>query len=90
MGNISEPKITRLSYRNENPDQVFIPYCTGDTHGGTRTKATDDTWGLHFGGHINMMAIIDQLNNDNGLNEADLVVFAGGSAGGMGVFFNGE
>ena len=37
-----------------------------------------------------MMAIIDQLNNDNGLNEADLVVFAGGSAGGMGVFFNGE
>ena len=76
-----------------NPDwhdanMVFLPYCTGDLHAGTRARASNDTWGLHFDGHHVVQAMIAQLKTRRDLGAADLVVFAGGSAGGMGVFYN--
>lgn len=71
-----------------NANMVFLPYCTGDLHSGTRQSASSDTWGLHFSGHLIVQALISQLKATAGLGDADLVVFAGGSAGGMGVFAN--
>ena len=77
----------------DNPDwfganMVFVPYCSGDLHGGNRNTTSKDTWGLHFAGHIVIDAMITQLKSNNGLGTADLVIFAGGSAGGIGVFYN--
>eukprot|EP00656_Telonema_subtile_P054041 TRINITY_DN7959_c0_g1_i1.p1 TRINITY_DN7959_c0_g1~~TRINITY_DN7959_c0_g1_i1.p1 ORF type:complete len:377 (-),score=28.98 TRINITY_DN7959_c0_g1_i1:225-1355(-) len=69
---------------------VFLPYCTGDVHAGTRLNATADTWGLHFSGHLIVKALIHELISKIGLASADLVVFSGGSAGGMGVIYNAD
>lgn len=66
---------------------MFVPYCSGDLHAGTRT-ASAETFGLHFAGHLIVKALIAQLSTDYGLGSAELVVFAGDSAGGMGVFYN--
>ena len=70
-----------------NATQVFIPYCSGDVHSGTR-PASEETWGLHFTGHLIVRAVVAQLMAENGLEAAERVVFAGGSAGGMGVQYN--
>ena len=77
-----------------NPDfcdasTVFVPYCTGDVHTGTRTMISEDTWGFHFDGHHNFVAIIDMLFADYGLGEANQqVLLTGVSAGGIGTFLN--
>jgi hypothetical protein len=67
---------------------IWVPYCTGDVHSGTRA-ASSDTWGLHFDGHNIFRAIVAQLHQDApGFSTADLVILAGYSAGGMGVHYN--
>lgn len=76
----------------KNPDfagahRVFVPYCTGDTHAGTRNATSSATWGLYFSGHLNLVAIVDHLAG-KGLSSATNVLLAGGSAGGIGTFVN--
>lgn len=76
-----------------NPDfcnawKIFLPYCGGDLHAGTRTEATKETFGLFFSGHLIVKALIGQLKTDNSLGSADTLIFSGQSAGGVGVFNN--
>lgn len=78
---------------NANPEfceatAVYIPYCTGDTHRGTKTEASDDTFGYYFDGHLNFQAIVESLIINKGLSDATHVLITGGSAGGIGSFFN--
>lgn len=68
---------------------VFVNYCTGDTHRGTRTQPSELTYGYYFDGHTNFAAIIDKLITEKGLDEPDTkVLLTGGSAGGIGAIFN--
>jgi ribosome maturation protein SDO1 len=76
---------------DKNPDfcngsTAYVPYCTGDVHIGTRTKASAETWGFNFDGYHNFVAIIDMLIADYGLGDATQVLLTGVSAGGIGVF----
>lgn len=78
-----------------NPDffdghRVYVPYCTGDVHSGTRTSATDETWGLWFDGHLNFQRIVEDLTAKYGLSNASQVLLGGSSAGGFGTFFNAD
>ena len=77
-------------FRNFN--LVFVPYCDGGMHSGQRTSnASADVWGLYFAGHLNVVALVAELRDTAGLGaRGDLVLFAGGSAGGVGVFANVE
>lgn len=68
-------------------NMVFIEYCDGAEHTGTRTNATNETFGLYFSGHHTIAAAIDFLSKNNHLNDSDSrIVFGGGSAGGVGTF----
>lgn len=73
-----------------NATAVYLPYCTGDTHFGNNTVATDTTWNLIFDGHANFASIIDELEAKHGLRNAKNVLLAGGSAGGIGTFVNAD
>ena len=67
---------------------MFVPYGTGDAHRGTRA-ASATTWGLHFTGHTNLMAIIQSLEESHGLlSHGKHVLVTGGSAGAVGTFVN--
>ena len=75
-----------------NPDfceasTVYIPYCTGDGHLGTRPGPTDETFGFYFDGYHNFAAIIDMLIADYGLGDANSVLLTGVSAGGLGSLY---
>ena len=75
----------RNPFRNWN--LIFSPYCTGDMHAGQRTSANNDTFGLYFSGYQNILATIDYLSTNYGLNSTgNTLVWSGGSAGGVGVF----
>jgi hypothetical protein len=71
---------------------VFVPYCTGDVHGGDRTTryesivpgAPSITW--HHVGHANLLAFLRRLG-DTFPDPARLVV-AGSSGGGFGTIAN--
>ena len=72
-----------------NATAVFVPYCTGDTHRGSRDVPSNETWGYYFDGHLNFKAMIETLIADNGLAQTgNKVLFTGGSAGGVGTLFN--
>lgn len=88
---------------HNNPDnpfrdftQVFVPYCTGDIHWGSRDTdyhytAPDGTpvsWKIHHRGFDNFLAVLEWLADyyqSNIGSAPDQVVIAGGSAGGYGV-----
>ena len=57
---------------------------------GTRKdNSSEQTWGLYFAGAWNVKALIGDLSSRFQMNETgNLVVFSGGSAGGVGVFAN--
>jgi hypothetical protein len=62
-------------------NQVFVPYCTGDVHSG------DNVYGdLHFKGHTNLQAFLARLVPT--FADAEQVVLAGSSAGGLGSMYN--
>lgn len=68
-------------------NHVWLPYCSGDTWTGTRTKPTED--GFQFSGHINIKAVVAHLNETQGLGQsATHVLLMGSSAGGIGTFNN--
>lgn len=63
--------------------QVFAPYCSGDLWLGTGQQHSP---GLKMNGHLILEALINRLLNTTSIVAADHVVFAGTSAGGIGVF----
>jgi hypothetical protein len=72
-----------------NPDlstynSVFIKYCSSDLHLGQMTAPSTATWGLQFSGHHILRAVLATLNSTHALHAADLVVWSGDSAGGIG------
>jgi len=73
----------------ENPFRdwsfVFIPYCTGDFHSGSRTSAT--SYGVWHVGFSNMAAYLNRLA-PTFCNRVQRIVLAGSSAGGWGTLFN--
>lgn len=78
---------------NNNPDfceanHIFVPYCTGDTHTGTRHENLDESFGMYFDGKLNFQAIVKKLIAEHGMGDAENVLLTGSSAGGIGVYFN--
>ena len=67
---------------------AFVPYCTGDFHGGTRPDvAVPGVSGVQqFVGHRNVQAVLDTLASL--LPAPRRVLLAGGSAGGLGALLN--
>ena len=62
---------------------VFVKYCTGDLFIGGVTQPSSSTYGLFFSGRLVVQAVINELL-PQGLSAADLVVWSGDSAGGIG------
>lgn len=71
---------------------MFIPYCTGDLHVGTKSKKGIETFGGYFSGHLNFKSVIDFVSKKyiylGGIKNASDIMLAGDSAGGMGTFYN--
>ena len=70
---------------------VFVPYCTGDIHGGDNVQqygnaVFSETW--RHKGHANVMAYLRRLGAT--FPRADPLVVAGSSAGGFGALVNYE
>ena len=68
--------------------QVYVPYCSGDVHAGTR--ANGSVFGLQnqqFLGYPNMKAFISRLV-PTFRTDVDHVVLSGSSAGSIGALFN--
>jgi hypothetical protein len=64
--------------------KVLLPYGSGDTYIGT--QRTPNSIGLYFAGHLQVAATIEHLLRNSTFRRARRVLFAGGSAGGIGVF----
>ena len=81
-----------LAGRSAAWNMVYLQYCDGSMHSGARVSATNDTFGLYFSGHHTIAAVLQHLSLHDTLNASEgvRVVFAGGSAGGVGVFSNVE
>merc|ERR1711884_795789 len=94
-----------MSNPSKNPvfhdaHHVWVPYCTGDSHGGQVTtlhgqvgKLTDEVnapWGnWYFSGHLNIQTMFKHLRTTvPAFTSMEKLLFQGSSAGGMGVFKN--
>jgi len=71
--------------------KIYIPYCTGDAHGGTRSAALNATWPFFFSGHLNVVAIVREIAAAHlgGAGVARVLV-TGSSAGGLGTLLNAD
>jgi hypothetical protein len=70
---------------------VFVPYCTGDVHGGDNVKTYSspfDTIEWHHVGHANVMRFLERLGAT--WPSPRKLVVAGSSAGGFGALANYE
>ncbi len=69
---------------------VFIPYCTGDVHGGDRIAVYTDSPGgtVHHVGHSNVLAYLKRVAAT--YTAPRRLVVAGSSAGGFGTLVNYE
>lgn len=87
---------------SSNPDlcgahMIYVPYCTGDVHSGTRnTGAYENGTEMFFSGHRNFAKIADTvigdlLGSDGGNASPSMsVLLTGVSAGGIGTFLNAD
>jgi hypothetical protein len=66
-----------------NAHHVFVKYCTGDLFIGGVSQPSNSTYGLYFSGRHVVEAVIKELL-PLGLSSANLVVWSGDSAGGIG------
>ncbi len=64
---------------------VYVPYCTGDIHGGNNVVTYSSGPGHHVG-FANMTAFLERIVPT--FPSADRVILAGSSAGGFGAAFN--
>ena len=71
---------------------VYVPYCSSDTHRGTRTTADADTFGFYFSGHLNLIAIVEDVKTQHAKSFAAMerMLLTGGSAGGGGTIYNAD
>lgn len=69
-------------------NMVYVPYCTGDVHGGTTTDVTvPDVDGVQqFVGHLNIEKYLGILEPN--LDAPNQVLLTGASAGGFGALVN--
>eukprot|EP01121_Diplochlamys_sp_Union-15-3_P017327 TRINITY_DN6078_c0_g1_i1.p1 TRINITY_DN6078_c0_g1~~TRINITY_DN6078_c0_g1_i1.p1 ORF type:complete len:373 (+),score=59.43 TRINITY_DN6078_c0_g1_i1:58-1176(+) len=75
-----------------NPDfcgwnHIQLPYCSQDLHSGI-ADPSEATWGLYFHGRYIFDAVIDELASKHGLNDAEIVIISGDSAGGLGTWYH--
>ena len=80
-----------------NPDfasanVVYVPYCSGDTHRGQQNTTSSKTWGFYFSGHLNFKAIVEDIKVKHASSFAKMerILLTGGSAGGIGTFYNAD
>eukprot|EP00913_Durusdinium_trenchii_P009349 g8786.t1 len=78
-----------------NYSQVFVPYCSGDLWLGRdreRRLVIGELQMRRLGrsGHLILDAVVEHLVNTTTLRTASSVVFAGSSAGGIGVFHHAD
>ena len=69
-------------------NHVFNPYCSQDLHSGQMATPSAYTWGLQFSGHHVIRGILDAMDEQGGLTDADEIIVSGASAGGLGVWMN--
>ena len=74
-----------------NWTKVFVPYCDGSLHQGSRKEGIDwnDTT-LYFRGSNNTLQHFDYLHQKYGLFDADRIIVTGTSAGGIAAFLWGN
>lgn len=70
--------------------QVFVPYCSGDLWLGQDRAKRLIIGELQMSGHLILNAVVEHLMNTTKLRRSSLVVFAGASAGGIGVFHHAD
>lgn len=63
---------------------VFVKYCSGDLHSGLMQTASNQTFGLQFSGFQIVTAVLRTLLPN--MSSAELVIWSGDSAGGLGCF----
>lgn len=78
--------------QSENPllfsaHHVFVPYCGGDVHSGTRTAPASAELPFYFSGALTLAGVLRDLAA-RGLAGATDVLLSGDSAGGLGTFLN--
>ena len=74
-----------------NFNRIYVLYCSGDVHAGTRNTTVDPIlFPFYFSGHRIVTAVIDALLNTTNIANADTVILAGSSAGGLGTFTNAD
>jgi hypothetical protein len=87
LWSFATPMLSRYPALNSAWDwtMVFIPYCTGDVHAGSKTVDYDGvTW--HHQGHTNVKAVVDWLDGE--YPEVPKMLLTGCSAGGAGAISN--
>lgn len=62
---------------------AYVPYCTGDVHGGTRAETP---WGVRHVGYTNLTVMLPRILAT--FPDVDAVVLTGTSAGGYGSIYN--
>ena len=73
-----------------NFSRVFVPYCTGDVHLGTRTTVVSPDFPFYFSGHHIIGGVIAHLLETTSLGTATQVLLSGASAGGIGSTVNSD
>jgi thioredoxin reductase len=68
--------------------QVFVPYCSGDAHGGdsvtTYTPKTGDAFQIHHKGQANVQSVVTWMNNNLPASSLTDLLITGCSAGALG------
>jgi hypothetical protein len=82
-GSIFDPNAGANPFKNDS--WVFIPYCTGDFHSGTKSAS----YGTQHVGRANVKRVLDQIV-PTFCPAVTRVVLMGSSAGGFGAVFNYE
>jgi hypothetical protein len=72
-----------------NPDfctwsKIYVPYCTGDMHSGTRTDPSTALGGYYFAGHLQVVGLIEDLKLLPKYKTPTHALITGSSAGGIG------
>lgn len=70
--------------------QVFVPYCSGDLWLGMDNKPRLIVGDLQMSGHHILEAVVEHLVNSTSLRRSSQLVFAGQSAGGIGVLHHAD
>ena len=70
-------------------NKIWVKYCDGSIWSGARKSPSNETFNLWFNGHDTITAVFEDLAKSTTVNKTgSFITFAGGSAGGLGVFIN--